>query len=95
MPSEISWEPNKNQRKADAEAVRQLGEYRALHAITLYVLSGPASSVWGVCVVGGAAACRPILEQWETDRQQTQINTCLIGLAGGHGRPPTAEGMRK
>lgn len=44
---------------------------------------------------GGSAACRPILEQWETDRQQTQINTRLIGSAGGQGRPPTAEEGRK
>lgn len=63
--------------------------------MALCVLSGPASSLRGVCEFGGAAARRPIFEQWETDRQQARINTCLIGPAGWQGRPPTAEGGRQ
>lgn len=59
------------------------------------VMSGPTSSPRGVYVFGGAVARQPIFEQWETDRQQTPINTRLIVPAGGLGHRPTAEGIGK
>lgn len=40
-------------------------------------------------------ARRPICKQWETDRQHTHINNCLIGPAGGAGMPTDSREGRK
>lgn len=79
---EVHWDSQKNKLERGSP---WLDKCPTRHVITSYVLSGPvlASSVWGVCVFGGSAARRPICEQWEADRQQSRINTHLIGPVGG------------